>query len=89
MHSSRGEANASRSACLAWGFDTLGAWTDHALYDSAQLPYMAIVHPQGRFARLDDGHSYWARSQHVDPAFATAVAAAMRDQVAPRRDERR
>jgi hypothetical protein len=73
----------------AWGFNTLGAWTDHALYDSARLPYMAIVHPEGRFARLDDGQSYWGGIADVfDPAFAAAVAAAVRDQVAPRRDDR-
>ncbi|MGE0310831.1 MAG: beta-galactosidase [Lautropia sp.] len=58
-----------------WGFNTVGAWSDEDFARASDLPYTAIVHIDGDFARLSDGHDWWAGiADPFDPRFERAVA---------------
>lgn len=57
-----------------WGFNTVGAWSDEDFASSSELPYTAIMHIQGDFARLSDGHDWWdGIADPFDPRFERAV----------------
>ena len=70
----------------AWGFNTIGAWSDEDFALSADLPYTAIVHIEGEFSRLSDGHDWWSGiADPFDPRFERAVE--MRLEAAARRSK--
>jgi hypothetical protein len=58
----------------AWGFNTIGNWSDPQLYAARRVPYTATVEVAGRFAEVPSGTDYWKRMPDpFDPAFAEAV----------------
>ncbi len=58
----------------AWRFNTVGAWSDEDFARTSDLPYTAIIHLDGEFARLSDGRDWWAGiADPFDPRFERAV----------------
>jgi hypothetical protein len=63
----------------AWGFNTIGNWSDPQLYDARRVPYTAALHVYGDFAEIHSGSDYWKpMADPFDPAFAEAVDRAAR-----------
>ncbi|MDQ6646271.1 MAG: beta-agarase [Pseudomonadota bacterium] len=63
----------------AWGFNTIGNWSDPALGQAHRLPYTRSVSITGDFANVSSGYDYWGRMPDpFDPRFVQAadVAAA-------------
>ncbi|MDO5058058.1 MAG: hypothetical protein Q4E06_12150 [Lautropia sp.] len=57
----------------AWGFNTAGAWSDESIL-TAKMPHTRILHVEGPFARLSDGHNWWSGiPDPFDPAFGKAL----------------
>jgi hypothetical protein len=57
----------------AWGFNTIGNWSDPRLYEERRMPYTATLNVKGVIAALPSGSDYWSRM--VDP-FDTSFAEA-------------
>ena len=69
----------------AWGFNTIGNWSDPRLYDARRVPYTATLAVEGKFAEVASGNDYWKRmSDPFDPAFAQAADASAREAAAKR-----
>ena len=63
----------------AWGFNTIGNWSDPRLYEAKRVPYTATLNVEGKFATVASGTDYWKRmSDPYDPAFAEAADSAAR-----------
>jgi len=63
----------------AWGFNTIGNWSDPALGLAHRLPYTRSINIAGVYANVASGYDYWGRMPDpFDPRFvqATDVAAA-------------
>ncbi len=59
---------------LAWGFNTIGNWSDPALYERKHVPYTATIHISGDFAHVSSGTDYWGKMvDPFDPEFARAA----------------
>ena len=79
----------TRARLASWGFNTAGAWSEDDFTIAAGLAYTPIVHVEGDFARLSDGHDWWnGIPDPFDPAFASALERQFLREVAPRRNER-
>lgn len=68
----------------AWGFNTLGNWSDSALGQARRLPYTLPLSIVGDYASISTGMDWWGRMPDpFDPRFAMAteraVAIAARD----------
>ena len=68
----------------AWGFNTLGNWSDPALGQAARVPYTLPLSIVGDYASISTGMDWWGRMPDpFDPRFAMAteraVAIAARD----------
>ena len=68
----------------AWGFNTLGNWSDPALAQAKRLPYTLPLSIVGDYASISTGMDWWGRMPDpFDPRFAMAteraVAIAARD----------
>ncbi|PMZ91751.1 MULTISPECIES: beta-galactosidase [unclassified Pseudomonas] len=68
----------------AWGFNTLGNWSDAALGQAKRLPYTLPLSIVGDYASISTGMDWWGRMPDpFDPRFAMAteraVAIAARD----------
>ncbi|TFF34989.1 beta-galactosidase [Pseudomonas sp. RIT623] len=68
----------------AWGFNTLGNWSDPALGQAKRLPYTLALSIVGDYASISTGMDWWGRMPDpFDPRFAMAteraVAIAARD----------
>lgn len=68
----------------AWGFNTLGNWSDPALGQARRLPYTLPLSIVGDYASISTGMDWWGRMPDpFDPRFAMAteraVAIAARD----------
>mgnify|MGYP001079302478 CR=1 FL=1 len=62
----------------AWGFNTIGNWSDAALGAAHRLPYTRSINIAGDYADVASGHDYWGRMPDpFDPRFAAAAAAAV------------
>jgi len=62
----------------AWGFNTLGNWSDPALGAMHRLAYTLPINITGDFAHVSSGYDYWGRMPDpFDPRFAQAAAAAV------------
>ncbi|WP_329741623.1 beta-agarase [Dyella sp. A6] len=62
----------------AWGFNTLGNWSDPALGVMHRLAYTLPINIRGDFAHVSSGYDYWGRMPDpFDPRFAQAAAAAV------------
>jgi len=68
----------------AWGFNTLGNWSDLALGTRHRLPYTIPLLIRGDYASIPTGHDWWGgMPDPFDPRFAMAaeraIAIATRD----------
>jgi hypothetical protein len=68
----------------AWGFNTLGNWSDESLARAHRLAYTRSIEVAGVFGNVSSGYDYWGRMPDpFDPRFAqaadTAAAKAARD----------
>lgn len=68
----------------AWGFNTLGNWSDAALVEQQRVPYTLPLSIVGDYASISTGMDWWGRMPDpFDPRFAMAteraVAIAARD----------
>ena len=62
----------------AWGFNTIGNWSDPALGQAHRLPYTREINIRGDFANVSSGYDYWGRMPDpFDPRFVQAVKAAV------------
>ena len=58
----------------AWGFNTLGNWSDPDLWAMHRLPYTVPLSPQGEYAKISSGEDWWGLiPDPFDPRFATAA----------------
>ncbi len=66
----------------AWGFNTIGNWSDPALYTLKRVPYTATIDLKGDYARVASGQDYWGKMHDpFDPRFAAAVDRSIGDTV--------
>ncbi|MEO9214810.1 MAG: beta-agarase [Rhodanobacter sp.] len=62
----------------AWGFNTVGNWSDDALGQAHRLPYTRSVNIAGDYANVASGYDYWGRMPDpFDPRFVQATEAAV------------
>ena len=60
----------------AWGFNTIGNWSQGDVIEHCDMPYVATSGVRGSFRRIEGGGGYWAKMPDVyDPDFADAVEA--------------
>ncbi|MGH8355230.1 MAG: beta-galactosidase, partial [Pseudomonas sp.] len=76
--------NHSLDRLQAWGFNTLGNWSDRGFASSKRLPYTLPLSIRGDFATISTGLDWWGgMPDPFDPRFAMAteraVAIAARD----------
>lgn len=72
----------------AWGFNTLGNWSDDALGHAHRLPYTRSIDVAGDYANVSSGYDYWGRMPDpFDPRFAQAAEAAVAKASAGVRDD--
>lgn len=58
----------------AWGFNTLGNWSDEALGKMHRVAYTVPIDIEGDFGNVSSGYDYWGRMPDpFDPRFAQAV----------------
>ena len=58
----------------AWGFNTLGNWSDAELHETQRLPYVLPLSIAGDYASISSGHDWWgAMPDPFDPRFAMAA----------------
>jgi hypothetical protein len=74
----------SQDRLQAWGFNTLGSWSDPAFANDARMPYSIPLSIQGDYATIDTGVDWWGgMPDPFDPRFAMAaeraIAIATRD----------
>ena len=74
----------SQERLQAWGFNTLGNWSDPAFATDARMPYSIPLSIQGDYATIDTGVDWWGgMPDPFDPRFAMAaeraIAIASRD----------
>ncbi|EIL97665.1 beta-agarase [Rhodanobacter thiooxydans] len=62
----------------AWGFNTLGNWSDDALGRAHRLPYTRSIDIAGDYANVSSGYDYWGRMPDpFDPRFVQATERAV------------
>ena len=80
----------------AWGFNTIGNWSDPRLYEAKKAPYVVTIDtwpaasPDAKapYAVVASGNDYWRKmTDPFDPAFAVALDRAVRAEALPRRDD--
>ncbi|HUA81103.1 MAG TPA: beta-galactosidase [Dyella sp.] len=72
----------------AWGFNTLGNWSDNALGEMHRLAYTQSIPIDGPFGNVSSGYDYWGRMPDpFDPRFAQAVEQVMTHATAISRDD--
>lgn len=72
----------------AWGFNTIGNWSDPALYAYKKVPYTATIDVHGDYARVSSGFDYWGKMHDpFDPRFAEAVDTSIRVSTEKYRDD--
>jgi hypothetical protein len=58
----------------AWGFNTIGNWSQEDVLASGRVPFVATAGVSGDFRRIEGGGGYWAKMPDVfDPKFAEAA----------------
>lgn len=58
----------------AWGFNTIGNWSQDDVLTSRALPFVAGTGVAGSFRRIEGGGGYWAKMPDVfDPNYALAA----------------
>jgi hypothetical protein len=72
----------------AWGFNTIGNWSDDALGQAHRLPYTRSINIAGDYANVASGYDYWGRMPDpFDPRFVRATEAAVTAATAGVRDD--
>jgi len=72
----------------AWGFNTIGNWSDPTLYTYKKVPYTATIEIEGNYAHVASGLDYWGKMHDpFDPAFVRAVDQSVRTGVEKYRDD--
>ncbi|RDS83339.1 beta-agarase [Dyella psychrodurans] len=62
----------------AWGFNTIGNWSDDALGKMHRVAYTLPIYIDGTFGNVSSGFDYWGRMPDpFDPRFARAVEQAV------------
>ena len=73
----------------AWGYNTIGNWSDPQLYGARKLPYTVTIDPwpaatadkKTQFAEVPSGNDYWKRmADPFDPRYAEALDRGIREQ---------
>ncbi len=60
----------------AWGFNTIGDWSDPSLYAYKKVPYVATISIHGHFAHVPSGNDYWGpMPDPFDPHYIQAANA--------------
>jgi hypothetical protein len=58
----------------AWGFNTIGNWSEPQLLERHGFPYVVPIHICGNFAKVSGGSDWWDKMPDpFDPIFAAAV----------------
>ena len=58
----------------AWGFNTIGNWSDPDLWAMHRLPYTVPLSPEGKYAKISSGEDWWGpMADPFDPRFAEAA----------------
>jgi Beta-galactosidase len=58
----------------AWGFNTIGDWSDLDLSAMHRLPYTVPLSPEGEYAKVSSGEDWWGpMPDPFDPRFAEAA----------------
>jgi hypothetical protein len=79
----------------AWGFNTIGNWSDSELY-GRKVPYTATIDPWPAmtkdspppFAEVSSGNDYWKRmADPFDPRYAEALEKGIRDEAKKYRND--
>jgi hypothetical protein len=72
----------------AWGFNTIGNWSDPALGVAHRLPYTRSINIAGNYANVASGFDWWGRMPDpFDPRFVQATEAAVAKASAGVRDD--
>ena len=72
----------------AWGFNTIGNWSEPRLIERHEMPYVVPIHPYGNFAQVSSGSDWWGKMPDpFDPEFATAVDVMMAKAASTYRDD--
>ena len=72
----------------AWGFNTIGNWSDPALGDSKRVPYTLPLSIVGDYASISTGSDWWGgMPDPFDPRFAMAAERAIAIATRDRRDD--
>lgn len=62
------------SRLQAWGFNTIGNWSEPELWAMHRLPYTVPLYAEGKYATVSSGDDWWGpMPDPFDPAFAAAV----------------
>ena len=62
----------------AWGFNTVGNWSDETLGSAHRLPYTRSINIAGNYANVASGYDYWGRMPDpFDPRFVQAAEQAV------------
>lgn len=62
----------------AWGFNTVGNWSDGALAKAHVMPYTRSINISGAYANVSTGYDYWGRMPDpFDPRFVAATEQAV------------
>lgn len=72
----------------AWGFNTIGNWSDPVLGQAHRLPYTRSINIAGDYANVASGVDYWGRMPDpFDPRFVQATEQAVEKASADVRDD--
>ena len=78
----------TRARLVAWGFNTLGNWSDEALARGHDLAYTRSINIASDYANVATGYDYWGRMPDpFDPRFAVATEQAVATAVDGVRDD--
>jgi len=79
---------ASLDRLRAWGFNTIGNWSDPALYAYKKVPYVATISIHGHFAHVPSGNDYWGpMPDPFDPQYIAAANKDVREVVQVHRED--
>jgi hypothetical protein len=72
----------------AWGFNTIGNWSDPGLTDRGTTPYVLQIYVWGDYAQVGDGSDIHSNMPDVfDPAFGPAVEARIEQEAPAHKDD--
>lgn len=71
-------ASRSIDRLKAWGFNTIGNWSDAELGEAKRMPYTVPLSISGDYATISTGHDWWGGiPDPFDPRFAMAAERAI------------